>query len=1053
MHSPFRCFVILVVVSAVCVGESAPENKPTKIDYGSEAYVIERSSSDLKIEDDGSYVRTDSVRVRIQSDAGVQHYGLLTFPYEKATGQIEIDYVRARKPDGTVVNTPDSDIQEMASDITRQAPFYSDLYEKHVAVKGLSAGDVLEYQAHWTITKPLAPGQFWFEFSFDHEDIVLDQELRLSIPKGRTIEFSSATNQPDITTTGEHRTYFWKSSNLTSKSEEQRKEAEQNRLIDAARGHTQPPDVLLSSFQSWEQVGKWFSDLQAGPLKLTPEVRAKALQLTKDAKSDGEKLAAIYNFVSQQNRYIGIALGIGRYQPHDAKDVLENGYGDCKDKETLLASLLDAVGIKAYPALVNTSGVIDPRVPSPGQFNHVVALVPDVDGSIWADTTPEVAPLGYLLSMLRGKTALVIPQTGAPSLIEIPRESPQKSLVTFNLAGKIDQAGTLDATIAWKYQGNDDAVVLRAAFRLTAESQRKEVVQRFSYASGFSGDVSDAKISSLGDLNAPFGLSYRYLRKDFPQWTSGQIDSPLPPYALPPLVKDDDYPQRPIWLRDPRTEVLHSEIEVPQGEVITPQKAVDVVYDFAEYHSAYKFSGGKIISDRSLLVKLNEVPLKERDDYKKFYKIISDDYQSMAAVGLRGSNSVTDEPAADAFGPGSAAIKFQQAMQSLPPSVNPEAVDLFNEAQEASTQHDLPTAINDLKNVVATDPGYARAWIMLGLLSFYDKDTAAAEQAFHQAVSNNPKNPDVYRAVAMAFIGINKRHDALSIYQDMIKIVPDDFDALASLGVGLYMEKRYREALPVLESALRIKPDDVGINRTLGSTYLGLNQDDKAVVAFKKAVDGDPETESLNYGAYDLADANKQLPLALAWAEKAVHEEELKSANTDLATLDKNDLYRVSTLAAYWDTLGWAYYRLNQPVEAEKYLRAAWLLSPNDIVGGHVEAVYKTEHKTFKSDQDAKNQARTVSLKGLKPTEGSAEFFLLFTRDAKTGAATVEDVKFIHGPDALRSADKILEKTKYDVEFPDDGPTKLVRRGILGCYKYTGCSFVMLLPDTVKSVN
>ena len=470
MRSPSFCFVVLALVSAVCLGQAVSGGKTPNIDYASEAYVIEHSSSDLKIENDGSYVRTDSVRVRIQSDAGVQHYGLLTFPYEKATGKVEIDYVRTRKPDGSVVNTPDDDVQEMASDITRQAPFYSDLYEKHVAVKGLSSGDILEYQAHWIITKPLAPGQFWFAFSFDHDDIVLDQELKVSVPKARAIKFSSGSNQPEVARAGEYQTYLWKNVNLSSKNGEQRKETEQNQLIDLARGRTRPPDVLLSSFQSWEQVGKWFSDLQAEQLKPTAEVRAKALQLTKDAKSERGKIEAIYNFVSLQNRYIGIALGIGRYQPHGAADVLENGYGDCKDKETLLASLLDAVGVKAYPALVNASGVVDPNVPSPGQFNHVIALIPEADNPIWADTTPEVAPLGYLLSTLRGKPALVIPQAGIPSLVEIPRESGEKSLTTFNLVGKIDQAGTLDALINWKYQGNDDTVVLRSAFRLTAES-------------------------------------------------------------------------------------------------------------------------------------------------------------------------------------------------------------------------------------------------------------------------------------------------------------------------------------------------------------------------------------------------------------------------------------------------------------------------------------------------------------------------------------------------------------------------------------------------------
>ena len=33
---------------------------------------------------------------------------------------------------------------------------------------------------------------------------------------------------------------------------------------------------------------------------------------------------------------------------------MERRFGDCKDKTLLLLSLLDALGIEAYPALVNT---------------------------------------------------------------------------------------------------------------------------------------------------------------------------------------------------------------------------------------------------------------------------------------------------------------------------------------------------------------------------------------------------------------------------------------------------------------------------------------------------------------------------------------------------------------------------------------------------------------------------------------------------------------------------------------------------------------------------
>ena len=51
-------------------------------------------------------------------------------------------------------------------------------------------------------------------------------------------------------------------------------------------------------------------------------------------------------------RYIGVAFGIGRYQPHSAETVLDNQYGDCKDKHTLLAAMLKAAGYEAWPALI-----------------------------------------------------------------------------------------------------------------------------------------------------------------------------------------------------------------------------------------------------------------------------------------------------------------------------------------------------------------------------------------------------------------------------------------------------------------------------------------------------------------------------------------------------------------------------------------------------------------------------------------------------------------------------------------------------------------------------
>src|SRR5258708_23950215 len=178
--------------------QSSPKVSGSASDYSQEAFVMEQFVRKIKLENDGTSVREDHARVRIQSDAGVQHYGLLTFSYPSATGSFEIDYVRVRKPDGTLVETPSENIQDMAAEITREAPFYSDLREKHIAVKGLGVGDVLEFAMHERVTKPLAPGQFWLDYTFTKSLILLDERLEVTLPRERAVKVKSPDYKPAV---------------------------------------------------------------------------------------------------------------------------------------------------------------------------------------------------------------------------------------------------------------------------------------------------------------------------------------------------------------------------------------------------------------------------------------------------------------------------------------------------------------------------------------------------------------------------------------------------------------------------------------------------------------------------------------------------------------------------------------------------------------------------------------------------------------------------------------------------------------------------------------
>src|ERR1051326_6520899 len=106
-------------------------------DFSKEAYTIERSDVRIAFENDGTGSRQVSSEIKILADAGVKAFAVLNFPYPSANETVDIDYVRVRKPDGTAVKTPDYNVQDMPADVTRTAPLYSDVHEKHVAVKGL----------------------------------------------------------------------------------------------------------------------------------------------------------------------------------------------------------------------------------------------------------------------------------------------------------------------------------------------------------------------------------------------------------------------------------------------------------------------------------------------------------------------------------------------------------------------------------------------------------------------------------------------------------------------------------------------------------------------------------------------------------------------------------------------------------------------------------------------------------------------------------------------------------------------------------------------------
>jgi Transglutaminase-like superfamily len=215
------------------------------------------------------------------------------------------------------------------------------------------------------------------------------------------------------------------------------------------------------SMETWNDIGAWYTDLARGRRDASPQLRQKVEELTAASPTSLAKMQALAAFVQDQIRYVAIELGIGGYQPHAAAEVFSHQYGDCKDNATLLGAMLEQIGVKSYPVIINAArGVVTQATPpSPFGFNHAIlaiALPADLDDPtievtythpklgklLFFDPTNPVTPFGSLSGSLQGNYGLLVTPDGG-ELTQLPAMPPSANGITRTATLTLDESGTL----------------------------------------------------------------------------------------------------------------------------------------------------------------------------------------------------------------------------------------------------------------------------------------------------------------------------------------------------------------------------------------------------------------------------------------------------------------------------------------------------------------------------------------------------------------------------------------------------------------------------------
>ncbi len=1050
---------------------SVPPVPPKPPDHSQESYVVEKLRTSYRFENDGTGRREIYARIKVQSEAGVEQWGQLVWGYNSANERIEVPYVRVLKADGpSVAASPDA-IQDLSIPLEKEAPVYTDYRQKHVTVPGLRPGEELEYDFVTVTHTALAPGQFWMEHDFAQSGTVLDEQLELDVPKDRAIKLKTKPgSDPKISESNGRRVYTWTSSHIEREESDKEKK---DKKKEKPKKEPDPPAVQMTTFASWEEMGRWYAGLEKDRRQPTAEIRAKAAALTAGKNSDLDKVQALYDYVAPNFRYISLSFGVGRYQPHSAEDVLHNEYGDCKDKHTLLASLLEASGYHASSVLINSGRKIDPDVPSPSQFDHVFTLLRLGKEEIFMDSTTEVAPFRLLAPVLRKKQALIIPPVGGPPaggpqdgtahLEETPADPPMMNRQFSEVDGKVTELGKLEAQVRYEMRG-DTELYMRMLFRHVPRNKWTEWLKGITAYSGLSGEVSDVNVSDPAATHEPFKLEYKVKVANFFDWSKKKADLMLPLSQISMAEANDDDDTDPVKIGSPVEFVYRLRLEFPAKYSERSPLPFSMKRDYAHYEASYKVDGNVFTAERNLTTSINELPAARNSDYTAFRRAVLADSTQHFSI----DSSVAPAPtlAADLKGD-----------------------ELYDAAKAASERGNYKVAIELLQKVVAAEPKHKTAWMDLGRNYMVLRQTDDAVNAFKKQAELNPYDEYAFGALGWAYTTERKYDDAATAFNKAIEINPLSDYAHGALGAMYQESHQYDKAAPELEKAASLKADDAGLQINLGNAYLNLGQDDNALAAFDRAIQISATPEVWNDIAYQLSLKQVHLDRAQQYAESAVTAIANALRNLTLDQLSDRDLALVSELDANWDTLGWVYFARGDLAKAEKYVNAAWLLGEHGEVGDHLAQIYEKRGRkdeaintyamalsgirptletrgrlaalvggeakvpaAIEQHRVALQSTRTLKLGKITQGGGTAEFFVVLT-SSSTGTR-IEAAKFINGAEKLKPLSENLRHAKIDFAFPDEVPTKILRRGILSCSKDNGeCEFVMMLPEDVHSVE
>jgi hypothetical protein len=543
----------------------------------------------------------------------------------------------------------DKDATEISLPKIEGSELITDVKAKVLSIPAPDPGNIVGYEYN-VEEQPLALQDVW---DFQGESPVRESHYSMQIPSGWEYR-ASWLNYPEVKPTQAGSSQWqWVLSDVKAI----RRECD----MPPARGVAgqmivtffPPGGAATDGFANWQAMGNWYLNLTSRRRDASPEIKQQVTALTASASTSLGKLRALAQFVQQDIRYVAIELGIGGWQPHPAADVFAHRYGDCKDKATLMSSMLREIGVDSYYVVINTErGSVTPDMPPyVGGFNHVIVAIKLPEGLadpslvatlqhpkqgrlLFFDPTNELIPFGQIGGYLQANYGLLVTPDGG-ELVELPKQPSTMNGIQRTARLALDTSGTLKGDVQEVRVGDRAWSERRALTTVTKDTDMIKPVERLLADSLSFFQITKASVINLRQTGQPFGFNYSFEAVNYAKNAGGLLL--VRPRVMgsksSALLETKEQRKYPVEFNGPARDTDAFDITLPPGyQVDDLPPPTDADYSFASYHSKTEVHGNVLRYTRTFEVKELSVPVSRVEELKKFYRIIAGDERNTAVL-------------------------------------------------------------------------------------------------------------------------------------------------------------------------------------------------------------------------------------------------------------------------------------------------------------------------------------------------------------------------------------------------------------------------------------